>query len=323
MYLNKYLKYKTKYLDLKNKMYGGTINKQSKQEDVIAAVKINGLELNNADDKFKKNITIVSIAIEQNLEAIKFVKDSKVLLEVITQKPEAIKFVTDSKLLLAAITQNGDLLQYIPDNLKTKDLINAAIKQNGDLLQYIPDSLITQDLINAAIANKLEAIKHLKSIEKILIGIKKNNASLLYITNEDPTIQNGIKQYIIDNIKKNPQILGNLSDVYKNNKDIVFEAIKLNGESLGYALSKDNKVINYEVLLTAANNSPKMYSLAISKLKTLYNNNLQSEEDFTIADKSLLDTYKELLVIGSKFEKKPDNLLQIITQVEKAIQTKL
>ena len=66
MYQNKYLKYKTKYLNLQKQLYGGNINKDSLKAEVLAAVKIDGLALKDASTELKADKEVVKAAVSQN-----------------------------------------------------------------------------------------------------------------------------------------------------------------------------------------------------------------------------------------------------------------
>ena len=66
-----YIKYKMKYLNLKNQLGGD----QNNYDYVLAKVSINGLELANASDELKSNRTIIEAAITNDGEALEFVPE--------------------------------------------------------------------------------------------------------------------------------------------------------------------------------------------------------------------------------------------------------
>ena len=49
------------------------------------------------------------------------------------------------------------------------------------------------------------------------------------------TIDDSIKQLAIKELKKNPDALKSMSQAFKENKEIVLEAVKQNGQALQYA----------------------------------------------------------------------------------------
>ena len=157
MYQNKYIKYKTKYLNLKNEMYGGgyaellqEYNKE-KTPSIQNFVTKNIYKESTSEDKKK----ILQMAVKNDGNNLQYVEAD---------------FKADKYIVLDAVNNNGLALQYASENLKAdNDIVLAAVNKNGLALQYASENLKADNVVvSAAILNKG------KSLEFVSEGLKKN-----------------------------------------------------------------------------------------------------------------------------------------------------
>jgi len=231
MYKDKYLKYESKYLTLKNELDGGSlkdafkiyplsiirnelyqkitydeklINKVIKHENITdhevitGILSINGIDLNKGTTAVQKNREIIKFAVKHNSKALEFVppelkKDREIVLL-------AINFNTtkmDTGIQNIYNKNSSDAFQFADDSLKNdKEFLLQVISINGYVLKAIPNFKNDKELV--------------------LVAVKQNGLALLHASNdlkddEEVVIaavtQNGIAlQYASDNIRGNVKV---------------------------------------------------------------------------------------------------------------------
>ncbi|MCH9690256.1 MAG: DUF4116 domain-containing protein [Gammaproteobacteria bacterium] len=127
------------------------------REDVLDAVKQDGLALQYASDTFKNDRGVVAAAFTQNAEALDFASDGLKVEE---------KFIVDLKTsALVDMIERGQLKLNEPTLLKrdkaNKVVVMAAVKQDGLALQYASEELRGDpEVVKAAITQNDAAERH-------------------------------------------------------------------------------------------------------------------------------------------------------------------
>ena len=192
-YQIKYLKYKKKYIDLKDQ-----ISKLSKYE-LIVHLRTNGLLLEFASDSLKADEDVVIAAIKENPRALLFI---------------SFKLHDNIKVFIAAVTQNGYLLEWAPDTLKdNEDVVLEAVNNKGSSLRFASDRLKdNEQVVLTAVKQDGLAIDYtsdkLKGNERIVLAaVEQYGPALTWASDElqiDPktiftavTLNEQAKQYVI------------------------------------------------------------------------------------------------------------------------------
>ncbi len=230
MYKNKYLKYESKYLTLKNELDGGSVKDAFKiyplsiirnelyqkitydeklinkviahenikdQEVITGILSINGIDLNKGTTAVQNNREIIKFAVKHNSKALKFVppelkKDKEIVLL-------AINFDTtkmDTGLKNIYNKNSSDAFQFADDSLKNKEFLLQVISINGYVLKAIQNFNNDKELVLEAVTQNglalLHASNNLKNDEEVVIAA---------------VTQNGIAlQYASDNIRGNVKV---------------------------------------------------------------------------------------------------------------------
>jgi len=160
----------------------------------------------------------------------KFQNDKEIVLEAVKQNGDALSYASEEKrndkeIVLEAIKQGGNGFKYLSEELRSdKEIIIEAIKQDGFAILYINE----------------ERRKELIYERDILLNILKKRT----IANEDiEDILDGIdyekfkndKEIMLEAIKQGGNGLEYASEEIKNDKEVVLEAVKQNGVTLRYA----------------------------------------------------------------------------------------
>jgi len=155
-YHQKYLKYKSRYMLLKqlknnnnleggeldygkNNLEGGVFGYETLQNNLeyykhLYNVSHNYNTLNTVPEKFK--------TYEIYLAAIKL--NGLNLYDVVKEKPDII----DEKMCLEAVKKNASALDYVPDKFKSLDVCIEAVKNYHKAIRYVPDDIkIKKDFI--------------------------------------------------------------------------------------------------------------------------------------------------------------------------------
>ena len=133
---NKYLKYKSKYLNEKN-MYGGAVDftKINENNNIMMEA------INENNNIMMEAIKKVNIAKQKSIEA------NKRLVETKQKSIEANKRLVETKQrlkanLLKAVEQNGLALKFASKELRDdKEIVLKAVNQNGLALEFATEKL--------------------------------------------------------------------------------------------------------------------------------------------------------------------------------------
>ena len=234
-YLQKYLKYKTKYLEIKNKIIGGNvINHNSSREDVLKAVQENGYKLIYANKIYRADQEIALEAIKNNYYVFIFCSDT---------------LKQDIEFILKAIKLNSMIFAYIKSNFrKDSEFISKAIKENGMILSFLnykfrKDRTVVLEAVKQNGKSLQFAHEDFKKDRTVVLeAVKQNGMSLQFAHNDlkkDRTV-------VLEAVKQNGKSLKFAHEDFKKDRTVVLEAVKQNGESLKFAhndLKKDSDIV--------------------------------------------------------------------------------
>ena len=266
----KYLKYRKKYLELKQQI-GGEDDERLK---IIESVKLDGLSLNFAPDNFKDDKEVVLTAINQNAMAIRFASE---------------RLKNDRELVISAVNKNGWVLRYLLNFNNDKEIVMLSLKFNGLILIVVSDILKDDEEV------VFEALTHLPQIDSgyermfplISSRLKNNKEFILKVLKFDDKYYHFLsddlkndKEFfltacenipnptsLIDNMPQelcndsdlmvklitlNRQFLKKISTELKNNKEFVIKILKLSGRY--YHIISDNLKNDKEIFLIACEN---------------------------------------------------------------------
>jgi len=231
----KYLKYKTKYINLTNILYGGgdrTIINDLEQLKLL--IEQNGPEyLQLASDELKGNVDIVKKALFKNGLTFQYI---------------SLFLQQNKNLALIAVKNNGLAIQYFSKKLQSdEDIIKAAVNQNAEAYTFIPkqisedvDFIVNMIKINKNIYKYIseDYIKYNNTIIQAL-----NSTKTIYFYESDGTentISNSfnledlieLKSRIrVENLKKNKYMKDYKFSIYiisNNDDDKTQEQLKIN-----------------------------------------------------------------------------------------------
>lgn len=196
------------------------VNSELLKNDIVQiAVIQNGLALKYANNSIRNDIYIVSLAINQNINAFKYAL------------PEAI---------LELIKDDVSLYNYISPELKENhEFIKRLLNVNHSILSYLPPNILKiNSIVHPIITKNGLALKFtdIRQYQKqtVLLAVKQNGLSLQYAKND---LNNNI-EIVSEALKQNGLALQFASDELKNNIDIVFMAINENAYALEFASPK-------------------------------------------------------------------------------------
>jgi hypothetical protein len=236
------------------------------KEVVLAAINQNGFALKFAAENLRADKEVVLSAVNKNGSTLEYASenlraDKDIVLAAVKRNGEAIQFASDDlkahrEIVFAAVSNWGYSLQFIPENLRTdKELVLAAVNNNGLALEFASADLkADNDVILAAVYESKEALEFANDIiySKSELIYKILNIESIDIEEDFPqNVQNKIfnsKIFLTELVKKNRYYLGNANDEFKNNKEIVSEAVNNEPGSFEYA-HKDLKTISFTLEL--------------------------------------------------------------------------
>ena len=156
-YLDKYLKYKNKYLNLKEQNGGRRYNENdaknaNTEQSAINIVNINPELFKYLKKEFKNNEKVVLIAVKNYGGALEYAPEFKnkkeVVLEAVQNKyGDPLKYASpdlkkDKDVVLAAVSKNGIALKYASPGLQNdKDVVLAAVNKCGAAFEYTSPDL--------------------------------------------------------------------------------------------------------------------------------------------------------------------------------------
>jgi Domain of unknown function (DUF4116) len=126
-------------------IYDFANRKYNDRDFMLAAVKQDGLALEDANEQFKDDREVVLAAVQQNGWALEdaseqFKEDRDFMLAAVQRNGLALRFASeqlkdDREVVLAAVQQNGLVLRDASEQLKgDREVVLAAVQQNGWVL---------------------------------------------------------------------------------------------------------------------------------------------------------------------------------------------
>jgi len=301
-YYKKYLKYKAKYIELKNTQIIGGGGKKPPVPVKLKTLDRSGSYIEvtkkTALDEIKKNINylnnILTTSIDAEILATAFAIDGSLLgrygSTMISSKDSKGKQVditasTSKYLCHIAVNQNPAALYYTDGDYvqEDKDFIIELLKGNGMILRYIqfPRDLQDKAIILAAVTQNPEAIqfarpqikKQIESciVDKIIDLTKSINDRYYDDSNMDFLRRNGLPDPDFPKIfKKIPLALQYTTDDFQQDVKNVYAALMVNKEVLKI-LRKDfeyNKDEDFVLRIIPYVGGVEALNFASNKLKT-------------------------------------------------------
>ena len=211
--------------------------------------------------KYKEDYKFMKIYLDAPLYLIEYagynIKDNKeIVINILNEKPEYFQYISKR------LRNNKEIIQLCIQKLKNTDckstnimkslssyykddksIVIELLKIDGKQLEYVSNRLKKDnEVVYTAINNDSHSFIY---ADKILFNDKK--FILLALTNKDFFGYNGYDEEYYDDF------LEDLSDIYKDDKEIVLAAVKRCGINIKYA---SNRLKNdKDVVLTAIDNS--------------------------------------------------------------------
>ena len=232
-YKTKYIKYKTKYINLIKQKAG-----------------VQSETLHNNWSNIPKVIDIVddysNKVLDYDLDYEGLKADRAVVLAAVTQKGYALRYASealkgDKQVVLTAVTQKGMALEYADNKLKNdKDVVLAAVSQYGMALEYADDILKNdKDIVLTAVTQKGMALEY--------AHFKLKND----------------KDVVLAAVSQDGMALKYADDILKNDKDVVLAAVNKDLKSIYYAseILKKRYKSNKKVPLVITHKSENIFDI--------------------------------------------------------------
>merc|ERR1712227_590403 len=236
-FMKKYLKYKKKYIQLKNQLGGEKYN----EHDII--IGLNGY----IDPKYENDEDYILTAI-----AIDKKKDIKVLLYISDKLKGSVDFFkqvvkinglglqygnrdikNNKEIVLAAVKNNGYAISFASNDLKKdSEVIMAAVEQNGEVLKIFPRARIiniNRDIVLAAVTQNGKAFYYVRMFSDSFERFKKD------------------KEIVSAAVENNGLALEYAGEQFKKDKDIVLAAVTNNYLAIRFMDSSLNNDIEISV----------------------------------------------------------------------------
>lgn len=186
----KYLKYRKKYLELQQQLGG-------ERNELIDALRLNGLLLQTVPDNLLSDIEVVITAVEQNGLALEFAPDN---------------FKANKEVVMKALNQNGLALEFASENLRNdREIVLDAIHQLG------PDT------------DEIDIFQHvsleLRNDYQFMLGVLGFNGE--YYKYISDNLKNE-KELLLVACQNNGNAIHYIPDHFINNRDVMIELIKIN-----------------------------------------------------------------------------------------------
>jgi hypothetical protein len=176
-YTKKYIKYKKKYLDLKQELEGG-----GDKNKALAAVKQDGKALAGLSKELRGDKEVALAAVKQDGYALEHASE---------------KLRGDREIVLAAVQEDGNALEFASEKLRgDREVVLAAVQQKGYALQYASEELREDRLF------LIKCYKLNKNINKYNNFIKEFDNLENGIFNDSFIIENKDIINLIENKKK-------------------------------------------------------------------------------------------------------------------------
>ncbi len=274
------------------------------KEDILKAIKLNQITLNDVNLKYKNDSDVVKTAITQNPKnilyvldeiAYEFIKTNGLLLEFVQQHlKEDIEFVKlavtnnlnafkyagefikhNPLFYLQTISSVPRIFEYVPTELKHDiEFISEALTKSIRIISDIPDEIKEHAIIKPKITEM--CIKFPYIFKDLSDNMKQDYTYILYLVSQNGNIlqyltkeQQNDYNIVMTCVAQNGNTLHHVSKTFKNNKDIVLTAVMQNSDALYYA-SEELKN-NYAIVLTAVAQNGHALKYASDNLKENYN----------------------------------------------------
>merc|ERR1712227_109817 len=234
-FMKKYLKYKKKYIQLKNQLGGEKYN----EHDII--IGLNGY----IDPKYENDEDYILTAIDKK-------KDIKVLFYISDKLKGSVDFFkkvvkinglglqhgnrdikNNKEIVLAAVKNNGYAISFASNDLKKdSEVIMAAVEQNGEVLKIFPRARIiniNRDIVLAAVTQNGKAFYYVRMFSDSFERFKKD------------------KEIVCTAVKTYGLALEYAGEELKNDEDVVLAAVENNYLAIRFMDSSLNNDIEISV----------------------------------------------------------------------------
>jgi hypothetical protein len=236
------------------------------REIVEAAVRNDGSVLLHASRRLRSELEIVSLAVKQNPDCIEYISkevllnNRQVIIEVLKRQRRgtidhlsADLIYCDKEILLLCVQQKPSIFRRLPYEwiLEHRDIVLEAVKIKGKSIKYLPISFRSdKEICLEAVKQSGIVYKHLPHtmrLDKILLleAIRRDDSAFVYYP---VALHEQTKDFILEMVRHNGNVLAWIHPNYASDKDIVTEAVKQNGESIKYTTLKLRR--NKELMLS-------------------------------------------------------------------------
>jgi len=226
------------------------------KKSILSLLKKDGLYLKKLEDKYKRDIELVRIAIENNVEAFKYVpKELKIdrtfILSLLKTEGYLLEYLSDDfkkdkELVMVAVSSYGYALEEAHETLRAdKEVVLEAIRKSGRAVKYAHKSLLDdREIALYILENDNESFKYISPVAKLVIFndqdlmiklLKVNLDYVLYLKKEWKSDRDFMLKLILES--PSPMMLQYASEKLKADKDFVLKAINHNGYALSFASS--------------------------------------------------------------------------------------
>jgi hypothetical protein len=227
-YKNKYIKYKEKYINLKNIMVGGECTDISGNPILPSKNYKDYFNLDNLleyepDERITLNGNCYHIDDIYKWVITQHNDIDPLRNPIVPIDRQRIVDLKNYHKVLGDVRQNGLRLRFAPVNLQNDpEIVMSAVRQNGLALKFASDDLKNDPKI------VMTAVKQYGMSLGFTFNLKKN------------------REIVLEAVKQNGMSLQYASPNLKDDREIVLEAVKQNGMAIKYAsenLQKDQKII--------------------------------------------------------------------------------
>ena len=226
---------------------------------VLQIVRMDGMQLEHANDELKNNIDTVIAAIDQNIEAFEFASkdiksDKRIVLKLVKINGLVLQYAdpllqNDKEIVLAAVNNEITSLDYASDILKSnKEFMLDIININGQAIKYASEELSDdKSIVLKAVTKNGEMLRYASILKQydpeIVLAAIAQNGTALQFAHKKFQID---KDMVMKAVKNNGYALRFASKELQNDKEIVIEAVKNYGNALEFAneqLKNDHDII--------------------------------------------------------------------------------
>lgn len=217
-------------------------------ELIKLAVSKSGFVLQYADKSMFLIEDIVVTALQNGFNRLDLIPKEMITKHTILANGKLLRYApyemrNDIGFIICAIRQTSEAYNYVPKNLKTnKHIIEETLKNNGMMFKKIPKRFKKdRNFALIALQQDGDVIRFLPSKFKndkdlVSIALKSNGSNIKYASND---IKNDRDMVLMAVRNKNDgNVLCYVSEQYRDDDQIVEQAVVCNGETLEYASSR-------------------------------------------------------------------------------------